>query len=674
VNRRNLSLAALLLSVTPVSLPGYVQRAINNIGLHRSDFQSVKFSLNAAAVPGLTNASGHPFITTDSNVVGAIKAAMDTWNHVSDSNARFAPLTITSDINNEQDNKHVIVFRDTPEIQSIFNSNGALAITDTIFNPADGTITDTDILFNPALTFSTTLAASTYDIQAIATHELGHSLGANHTGILGATMFQTTAKGNSAERSLSSDDIAFVASLYPSNSSAYGTLNGSVTAGGSPVRGALVTAIDRTTGVAVGALSDLSTGRFAMDVPPGSYTLYAEPLSGTVGPNNLYIASLLPGQAIDTNFQPGQVANAPVYTVTPGSNVNTAISVESGSSKVGFQQSATGPAGGHGDTFMVVDGPQSVHSGGATDLLLFGPGIDTTLSESQLLLLGPASIRAGSLRRDDFSTTIMRLTLDVPARSTPTLASLLITKNGATAAFSGGLILLPPAPAFITGSITNAFSGSVNGVAPGEDVSIYGTNLGPAAGVGGSFDVKTGFATGVGGVSVTFDGIAAPLLYVSAGQINAQAPFELAGRTSTNLVVSYNGAVSAAVTAPVVPVHPGIYPKPINDDYSLNSASAPTQAGKYVTIYALGLGATSNQPGTGAPSPGQPLASTDANVSVIFGTTVVKPYFAGLSPGYVGLYQINVQVPQGLPTGKAVPLAVIANGASTQSGVDIYLK
>ncbi len=601
----------LLLAFAAVAA-GYVPRVVNGVQLRRKDFAQMQFHLNSAAVPGLKNGSGQTFITTDSNPVAAVKAALNTWNNVADSNARFAPLDVTSDINNENDNKNVIVFRDSPEIQSAVN--GALAITDIIFNPADGTVFDTDILFNPTDTFSTTLAPGTYDIQAIATHELGHALGANHSGILGAVMYQTTRTGNTAERTLSTDDIAFDAATYPSSSGArYGTLAGSVSAGGPPLRGALITAVDPASGVTVGALSDFSTGQYSMKAPPGSYVMYAEPLSGQVKPGNLYISSLSPGQAIDTSFEPGPIPGAGPYVLSPAATTGASFSTTAGTSSVSLVQTAVGPAGGTADTFMIFGGPQIMQSGGASDLLMFGPGIDANLTEQNFTLLGPATIRPGSLRRDNFaSPTIMRMTIDVPARMDNALASLLINKNGQTAAFSGGLILVPPAPIFTSSSIANAFSGVANGVAPGEDISIYGANLGPATGVLGLFDITTGFATSVDGVSVMFDGVAAPLLFVRNDQINVQVPYEVSGNAVTNIVVTYNGSVSSTITANVVPVHPGLYPTPINADGTLNSASAPAKPGTYVTLYALGLGNTTNQPATGKPAPANPLAAAIA--------------------------------------------------------------
>ena len=92
-----------------------------------------------------------------------------------------------------------------------------MAITAIYYVVADGAITDTDIIFNPRYTFSTTFADDTMDLQSVVTHESGHALGANHTNVLGAAMFQSGLANNNCQASLSSDDIAFVSSLYPAS-------------------------------------------------------------------------------------------------------------------------------------------------------------------------------------------------------------------------------------------------------------------------------------------------------------------------------------------------------------------------------------------------------------------------------------------------------------------------
>ena len=238
-----LSLAALL---TP-SLGAYVRLTINGAVLRRTDFSNVQFLLNSSAAPGLLNAQGRPFITADSDPAGAIRAAMATWSSIPTSAIRFAPLGTTGVANNPNDRLNVIVFLDTPEIRNFLGSDVAKTVH--AFSP-DGQITETDIVFNPAMMFSTTQADGTFDIQSVITHELGHALGADHTGVLGATMYQNTFTGQISQRRLSADDIAFASAAYPPpGGNGYGTISGRLSStSGAALRGGFVTAVDTSSG------------------------------------------------------------------------------------------------------------------------------------------------------------------------------------------------------------------------------------------------------------------------------------------------------------------------------------------------------------------------------------------------------------------------------------------
>src|ERR1022692_2163123 len=95
--------------------------------------------------------------------------------------------------------------------------------------------------------------------------------------------------------------------------------------------------------------------------------------------------------------------------------------------------------------------------------------------------------------------------------------------------------------------------------------------------------------------------------------------------------------------------------------------SRPAKIGEYISIYATGLGDVSNRPSLGYPSPGSLLATTLATPTVTIGGAPATVSFSGLAPGYVGLYQINVQVPVGAPTGPGIPLIVTIAGVSSNT-------
>jgi uncharacterized protein (TIGR03437 family) len=229
-------------------------------------------------------------------------------------------------------------------------------------------------------------------------------------------------------------------------------------------------------------------------------------------------------------------------------------------------------------------------------------------------------------------------------------------------------------PAFTADGVVSAASFAHGAAAPGEIVAIFGSNLGPSTGVSnGGYDPTTGaLPTALGEVGVSFDGQAAPLFFVRNDQINVQVPYEVAGKTSTSVVVTYRGTASAAVGVPVAVARPGIF------GYNgraliLNSmtgavidASHPISRGGWVTIYGTGQGLVDPAVATGKPAAASPL-SMARNPQAKIGGRATPIDFAGMTPGYVGLLQINLQVPLDAPTGSDVSLELSLNGVAAQA-------
>ena len=170
---------------------GYVQNAtFRGDPLHRSDFTDIRYVINDQTVAGLENRGGTPIISSDSSPTAAIQAAMETWSNVPSSEVRFAALEVTPLLNPSSNGTNLVTFADTDRIRSVMGV--AVGIT-LLFWDGAGALTDTDILFNPAYSYSTTLRPDTFDIQATMTHELGHALGMDHSGVAGASMFAVAA-------------------------------------------------------------------------------------------------------------------------------------------------------------------------------------------------------------------------------------------------------------------------------------------------------------------------------------------------------------------------------------------------------------------------------------------------------------------------------------------------
>jgi uncharacterized protein (TIGR03437 family) len=213
----------------------------------------------------------------------------------------------------------------------------------------------------------------------------------------------------------------------------------------------------------------------------------------------------------------------------------------------------------------------------------------------------------------------------------------------------------------------NAASGAAGTVAPGEIVTLRGYGLGPATA-----------ALGSGGTQVTFGGVAAPVFSAQSQQVTVQVPWEIAGQTSTEVAVTYNGGPPAGVSAsaPVVvaTAAPGIYAV-ANSDGTVNSPSNPAKAGDSITIYGTGGGVTNPLGITGGLwSITASLPTLTLPVSVTIGGTNAMVLYAGSAPTLEsGYFQINVALPSGLQASSAVNLVVTVGGSSSV-GVPISIQ
>jgi uncharacterized protein (TIGR03437 family) len=125
--------------------------------------------------------------------------------------------------------------------------------------------------------------------------------------------------------------------------------------------------------------------------------------------------------------------------------------------------------------------------------------------------------------------------------------------------------------------------------------------------------------------------------------------------------------VHLAAASPVIFMEPGGTQGAvvISNTAVLASPARAAHPGEYVSIYCTGLGAVTNQPATGYPAPASPLAATIETPTVKIGGIAATVRFSGLAPGFVGLYQVDVQVPADAPTGDQVPLSIVIGGVES---------
>lgn len=235
----------------------------------------------------------------------------------------------------------------------------------------------------------------------------------------------------------------------------------------------------------------------------------------------------------------------------------------------------------------------------------------------------------------------------------------------------------------VTSAASFQSASTIGGISPGLIVTVFGGEIGPTAGSGVQLTPAGLVDTITGGVRVFFDGVASPMIYASAGQVSCVAPYSLAGKTTTQVQVEYNGQRSNVVTVPVQASSPAIFTADasgkgqgaiLNEDNSVNSPSNPALPGSIVAIYATGAGQT-NPDGVDGRVTGATPPVPRLPVQVTIGGTNAGILYAGAAPGLVaGVLQINVRVPVGLVPGTPANVKITVGAASTLNTVTLSIK
>ena len=226
-------------------------------------------------------------------------------------------------------------------------------------------------------------------------------------------------------------------------------------------------------------------------------------------------------------------------------------------------------------------------------------------------------------------------------------------------------------------------------VGGGALASLFGSQLATAVTQAQSIPLPTTLSN----TSVFVNDVAVPLIFVSPSQINFQMPFEASG--TARVRVERQGQRGNTVTVPVGRRGPGLYGFPgttygivINasrtdglffawpDIPALAGVSkAPAKPGDFLVLYGSGFGPTDPGVATGAAAGSDPVSSVIETPTVNFGRGVFGPFadplFVGLTPGFVGLYQVNVQVPAGSPANPRTPLSLNWPDGTTSNIVEI---
>lgn len=230
-----------------------------------------------------------------------------------------------------------------------------------------------------------------------------------------------------------------------------------------------------------------------------------------------------------------------------------------------------------------------------------------------------------------------------------------------------------------TGGVVNAAS-YTGPVAPGSIAAVFGDFplTSPVMATSLPLPSELPLPGGNSWFEMFYPGGSVPLFYASAGQANIQIPWEAAGESQTTLAAATgpSNAPGMAQTVSLAPAAPGIFTMNsqgtgqgaiLDASYHLVDASNPAAGGSTVLIYCTGLGTVNNQPPTGSPASLTDPSPTLTPPTVTIGGVQASVSFSGLAPGYVGLYQVNVQVPAGLSANNAIPVTMSMAGAASNT-------
>ncbi|HET8550031.1 MAG TPA: hypothetical protein VFL57_18605 [Bryobacteraceae bacterium] len=309
-----------------------------------------------------------------------------------------------------------------------------------------------------------------------------------------------------------------------------------------------------------------------------------------------------------------------------------------------------------------------------------GPGIVERMDLNTFGMIGP---------RQTIEAPMVAQTLRTPAVGqigqtilpfTRTLAPLSNGRNIVVRSVSG-LTVLPWD--FQAGTATPMVSGIVNmadftdAVAPGAIVSISGSSLADDTAAASEAPLPTSLAD----VCLSVNNIAVPLFSVAPNEIRAQLPNGVAG--SAQMVVRTSGGTSSAFAFNVLPSAPAIFRTGTAGEESglplvyraaneeLVTFTNPVRVNDVLVIYGTGIGATSPEVTAGFAAPRDTIVRAVNELKVTLGGVPVRVDFAGLAPGAIGVYQLNVAIPPAVPEGREVPLTITAGTYSTTINVRV---
>lgn len=616
-----------------------------------------------------------------SQVAQAIAESFQTWEDVPTSAVAFTRGPDTTSTTTGNDNRlQLFWLENSTTTGDGLNLAGVLALSRwTIFasGPRAGEIIDASLTFNGAqFQWAVDGRASAADICEIATHEIGHLIGLTHSPIGGATMFPRSGTGRLRGRTLERDDEIAVSVVYPAPGfeSSTGAIRGRVTGDGSAVFGAHVAVVDANGNAITGALSQPDGNYSIQGLPPGNYTVYAEPLDSASGAlfSRADLQSFFSGVALDFHttgdFQASVSAGATTtldITVTRGAPPLDAWIVYDAANSA-FLNVATSAAQGQSNVTIGVAGPGLPQSG--TPLSVSSPDVTILRTYFRTTSTGLPAVMAD---------------INVSSGAPLGLRNIIVSNGSQRTITTGALEIIPGSPTVAT---VNA-ARFTNNVAAESIASAFGGSLAVAP----ASATSNPLPTSLNGTQVRLrdsSGVErlAPLFFVSPNQVNYQiAPGNQIGNTAIT-ITSGGGSVSTGSML-VESVAPGIFAMNANGQGVAAAlalrfrngaqtfepvASFDSSQNQFVPI-PIDLGPATDQVFLVLFCTGVRFRSSLSAVSYDVGGVTGTPPFAGAQGGFVGLDQINIPLSRNL-IGRGLLNVTLTVDGKTSNAVTVNIK
>lgn len=397
------------------------------------------------------DSAGSADVSDDSEYY-AVKRAFQSWQDIAESNALFVQQQVGAYNGIGSSSTHWVTFDENNSTGYFPGGSSIVAITPLTFYLSNGVIIDADIVFNGKnYKFSTKGTAGTYDIQDVATHEIGHFLGLDHSGLVGSSMFPYVAPVQWIHRSPSTDDAAGAADIYPKGIT--GQISGTVQRGdGSSISGAHIVAFDADGRMYASALTK-GDGVFAMKgLPAGTYRLLADPLEGAVSQSNVG-----GDHTVQTDFGTtvlGGLTNPQALVVSAGSTTDIGVFTTGANNSLIEGQSSV----------------KTVSPGSGVTVTVFGTGFTPGAMSASTLSDKVTVTQTVS------GSTWVQASVEVAADAPLGLYGLVLQgPSGGLASASGVIDVVLPSPTLIGVSPSHAETSG------GETVILSGTNFADGA-------------------------------------------------------------------------------------------------------------------------------------------------------------------------------------------------